>query len=862
MINAKKLIESCYNRLPNDMKNRPWEHTQRGIAVSEEGKVLDAYMAAYGEMHITKCRAALQNFPFEDLNQYQYEIFDWGCGQGIATATLLEMLGERGLLSGLKKITLIEPSSAALKRAKEWVRGNAGERVEIQLVKAYIPSCETSEMKEVACTTQASINLFSNILDVKGISLSWLAKKTASLAIRNYMICVGPKYGEGKNTRIDDFCGYFQPQEYFSSISTPILAYTTRTNHQISCEARCFLHKRETCLQETYQERANELSENLDYDYAAECMQGIVSDSLLRLYDTLRERHGKDLQVMLRPMINSDRVDIVVAERDAGIILINEYDKDNDKGKDEREKIEEQCERLKFLWRNMFESHIKSLKIDAIEEHGIWGAVQTVLYVPGKSKEELNKIVSQESENNKKQYTKFISDDEDLTNMIEGLKKKPNLFKEEHYDELIEIIVGKWHSYKDGDLNFNLTEYQKKIVRDERKRIRYKGVAGCGKTQIVANRAVERHLKTGSKVLIITFNISLIQYIRMRINQVPADFSTTAFEINNYHQFFKSKANQYAQCRLQMGDWDDKNFFRQYAEKIEKYKTIIIDEVQDFKEEWLYTLVTYFLDKDGSVSVFGDGEQNIYAREMDKETKMPPMREMGFSGRWPEISERQSMRIQNPDIAEIASKFADKFISAENKPIEAGLRFPGNEVVKYDKDKCSQNMQPWNEFLARSANHIIEKYRLSTKDVAVVGAQIKLLRGVAYSYSKLYGQKVMTTFETEEDYKKITSDTNKQYAYKDLESIRRVAKIHFTTNCEELKMSTIHSFKGWESDTIILILQQEVKNQRPTPDFEDEGKVDYASLIYTAMTRAKRNLFIINVDNDTYHEFFVKNIKE
>ncbi len=73
MINAKRLIESCYNRLPNDMKNRPWEHTQRGIAVSEEGKVLDAYMAAYGEMHITKCRAALQNFPFEDLNQYQYD---------------------------------------------------------------------------------------------------------------------------------------------------------------------------------------------------------------------------------------------------------------------------------------------------------------------------------------------------------------------------------------------------------------------------------------------------------------------------------------------------------------------------------------------------------------------------------------------------------------------------------------------------------------------------------------------------------------------------------------------------------------------------------------------------------------------
>ena len=71
-------------------------------------------------------------------------------------------------------------------------------------------------------------------------------------------------------------------------------------------------------------------------------------------------------------------------------------------------------------------------------------------------------------------------------------------------------------------------------------------MAGCGKTQVVANRAVERFLKTGKKVLVITFNISLIQYIWMRIRQVPADFPTNFFEVVNYHQFFRSKANLYS----------------------------------------------------------------------------------------------------------------------------------------------------------------------------------------------------------------------------------------------------------------------------------------------------------------------------
>ena len=98
-------------------------------------------------------------------------------------------------------------------------------------------------------------------------------------------------------------------------------------------------------------------------------------------------------------------------------------------------------------------------------------------------------------------------------------------FRFEYYDELVKIIVGHWHSYKDGDTNFRLTDRQREIVRNEKNRFRVKGVAGCGKTQVLANRAVEKHLQTGDDVLILTFNISLIQYVMMRISQVPADFS-------------------------------------------------------------------------------------------------------------------------------------------------------------------------------------------------------------------------------------------------------------------------------------------------------------------------------------------------
>jgi len=218
MIDVASFVDECYSKLPFKLQRRPWEATNHGRDVLKTGDQLNAYLAAYGEIHIIKCRAALQNFPFEDLKNYAFEIFDWGCGQGIATLTLLEMLRERHLLSLLKKITLIEPSKIALDRATSWVKQSVGPGISVISVNDFIPDSDEGNIENVTCSSDKSINLFSNILDIRTLSLSWLAHKVSSLARQNYIICVGPKYSG--NTRIDDFCGYFAPKEFFSHIDT------------------------------------------------------------------------------------------------------------------------------------------------------------------------------------------------------------------------------------------------------------------------------------------------------------------------------------------------------------------------------------------------------------------------------------------------------------------------------------------------------------------------------------------------------------------------------------------------------------------------------------------------------------------
>ncbi|UXZ08814.1 hypothetical protein F1B95_08640 [Clostridium perfringens] len=67
---------------------------------------------------------------------------------------------------------------------------------------------------------------------------------------------------------------------------------------------------------------------------------------------------------------------------------------------------------------------------------------------------------------------------------------------------------------------------------------------------------------------------------------------------------------------------------------------------------------------------------------------------------------------------------------------------------------------------------------------------------------------------------------------------------------ENLKISTIHSFKGWEIDTLVLILDENT----------DENLNE--ELIYTAITRCKKNLIIYGLRNSKYYNFSPKIVKK
>lgn len=368
-------------------------------------------------------------------------------------------------------------------------------------------------------------------------------------------------------------------------------------------------------------------------------------------------------------------------------------------------------------------------------------------------------------------------------------------------------------------------------------------------TQVLAWRAVNAQVRTGGRVLVLTFNLTLVNYIKYRMGQVAADFNWTQFDITNYHQFFKSQANNH-NLKPRIDDWDNEKYFESFKNETIRYDTILFDEAQDFRYSWYQLIKSYFLKEGGEFVVFGDGRQNIYSRQQDDDhTPRVPV-----IGRWTQINEvsNTSFRIENPDITRLSSLFQDTFFDySEHLEQQSVMPFEQYHIKYWNVGKDVDAKTLYSNII-----WIINEFNLKKRDVTILSQTCGVLRDIEDCQVSYGLEHPITTFETKQQYDKIQKSS--QWPKADIDSIRRVNKVHFTIDSDEIKMATIHSFKGWESPTIVLVLQPE-----GVVEIDLNGMVENensAALIYTAITRAKQNLFILNMGNEKYHDFFIKNV--
>lgn len=866
-ISVEDIIAVCKELLPDEYRHRPYRHPdlQNGVSLLQSEDAMNAYMAAYGEMHMMKCRAALQNFPFDQL-QGNIEIVDWGCGQGIGSLCVLDFLLQHNKEQWIKKVTLIEPSSATLDRAKANVEKVTNGGVSILTLNRYLPGNNDNVLDGLEYLAQNVIHIFSNILDINGVDLIQLARMIPRAGHKHYILCMGPLNANAY--RINSFCNIFGNQSYFSDLESPSYARTSDTYYPYTCKTKCFIYDGSPLNINVgaATTTVNNLPVYSEYDPRLAVQNKVISENLRKLYLILLNAVQLTYEdfIILQPNINGDKPDLVVVRPNRGILIINLFEEDlnecsfaiNKQGNSNTNRFSVAGERtvnsplstIQTYQENLLRLHLEDMIGRIIEDNRNWSIVKKMILFTKNTQEKVNEFFKTVD----KRHTcicgnELLSDvtiQQNLMNDV-NLQNGNQRFDDKILKSFLRIINPTWHSYREGKI-VNLSTPQRHLAASTAgKKQKISGVAGSGKTQVLATRAVNAQIRTGKKVLILTYNKTLANYMLSRIGDIRADFPRNNIVIDYYHNLFRTQANNIGK-HICFNSYDDETFFEDVKDQTERFSAIFIDEVQDYRTEWLKILDKYFLEINGEFVVFGDPKQNIYQRPLDKNGDI---RLEFIAGAWNhELKERQ--RFANPQLAHLATAFQNAFY-APNLPKDVFEDTPHTSMfskIKYENIELTEDKNIIGEKICR----IMKTNKLSPKETVILSQAGDILRDVEHYYHEHETLSTTSTFIDLEQHEKLRKkhnlgvNTTPTWQFEqDKEGIEDSKKKHFTTDTDHLKMATIHSFKGWDSSNVILIL---------------ESQYNSPELIYTAITRAKENLFIINWGNNQYHDFFNSNI--
>lgn len=377
-----------------------------------------------------------------------------------------------------------------------------------------------------------------------------------------------------------------------------------------------------------------------------------------------------------------------------------------------------------------------------------------------------------------------------------------------------------------------------------------KGVAGSGKTTILAQRAINAHRRHGGQILILTFNITLRHYIRDAISLLQGSGDQQHFEVIHYHGFISNQLNN---CGVDLRSVLERLSPAQRADldvvfgmkslfagvETEKYPTILIDEVQDYQPEWIKLMRDCFLADDGEMVLFGDQSQNIYDRPSNgRESAIV----LGF-GSWVRLtksyrSQRDAPLVQlfrDFQIRHLVRKYADSevFPAVEARSAQSGMRF---DLLRYEIYGDAYDPAGIIEKVKR----YIREYRLHPNDIALVSSKIEFLIPLNEALQQSEKTKVMFEEASEVDALPAAAKADPSRFREEIDKIRRRKKCFFMQNSGLVKLSTIHSFKGLEAQTVFCILAPE----------------DEAEMVYTGITRAQRNLVVFDTSASSFRPFF------
>ncbi len=690
-------------------------------------------------------------------------------------------------------------------------------------------------------------------------------------------------------------------------------------------------------------------------NFKTELMPGEKS-IINKLVNFFQNKKDRNAEIYIQPNINGLHPDIIVLEKDCKVWIVEVKDYHlqhyNITKKGWQLKRDNNIYQ-KFPFRQVsnykkcfYELLCPELAIRLVQNEKNYGLIKNVVYFHNITKKEELKRKEQKCLQGDKdlKYTEYLFSDSDDADFEKCFSKYLNgilPLQENEYDTLTRFLQPLDFQTRK---NISYSKQQQEIIDNENKRQKIYGAAGAGKTLVLAKRAVNFLEKSNwnSHILILTYNISLINYIRDRIREIlPITYKKNkdAITILNYHQFIKTAIIDYVinkkDSKEELDFFNDVNAFEKAGAQTKKYDAVFIDEAQDYKESWFQILNKYFLKSDGEMFVVADPKQNIYDRAVDVKDKMPTIPRS--PGQWNQ-SLTKGYRFVSDNIVELLNSFAKTFFSAKYNVIPIELQKNSKNAsqtelnlvdIKYKKvshNKLTETLlniydgfrtrkiHP-NEiaFVSNTQNYLFnfdynlrnktkeetttsflqkeyrskikDKYRsgkeqycknLSIKDAFAKYINVLKSKGVDIREKGLtnilsqleqdsyFENDIVKEFKKYRENRIVTKDSSdflkmldKDIIEKRVELADRPFKFNFYPNSSLVKISTIHSFKGFEIPYLVLVISPIYKNGKVYTDLPINTIFE---LLYTGLSRGIKSLTIVNaVEVAEIDSFFQEN---
>ena len=211
--------------LPDKERNELYESLNHGVDLLDTDAQMKCYLYSFGRMHQAKVYKALSCISPSTYASGDFDIVDWGCGQGLATVCFFDYLREHHITNNVHKVSLIEPSNAVRERAAIHVSAYVGANVTVSCIGKYL---DDIKLEDIIGDSPVTIHFFSNILDIGSIDMKSLAEKVGSnIHGQHYFFCISPM--NSGNRRIDRFYEYFNAPETFLNETTSEYRYSAES---------------------------------------------------------------------------------------------------------------------------------------------------------------------------------------------------------------------------------------------------------------------------------------------------------------------------------------------------------------------------------------------------------------------------------------------------------------------------------------------------------------------------------------------------------------------------------------------------------------------------------------------------------